>query len=436
MDDSPSQLDYAGPAISRAGVVPLDYAAVGGTGNTLRRSMLLVGWGIFVSTFTQTQPNLISDLPIRDLLQKQVGTLKMATFFAVAMAPWYAKPIAGLFSDAFPMMGTRRKSYMILGAIAAGVLWLLLGRVPQTYGTLLAVAILMNIALVFVSSATAGLLVEDGQRLGATGTLTSARIVVMNVAGVIGGLCGGRLAQHHLFGATSVINAVLLFSLVLPVLLLLKERPIIRPDISPLLNGWVQIKRLAVCGTMWAAAGMLFLINVSPGFNSPLYEHLTTDLNFPQQFIGYMQSSGAAAGVTAALVYAWACRYWSLRTLLMIALGFAAAGVLPFLSLQSHTSGIVAYATNGFGSVFAQLAALDLATRASPRGVEAMGYALMVSAYNISLNFSDVSGSWLWGRLHHQFAPLVGINAGTTLLVLLIVPFLPSVLVRSREGET
>jgi hypothetical protein len=105
------------------------------------------------------------------------------------------------------------------------------------------------------------------------------------------------------------------------------------------------------------------------------------------------------------------------------------------LALRSHATGLFAYATWGFGSTLAQLAALDLATRASPRGVEAMGYALMVSAYNISLNLSDVTGSWLWGHLHRHFAPLVAVNAGTTLLVLLVVPFLPSVLVGSREGD-
>jgi MFS family permease len=403
--------------------------------HSLGRSMLLVGWGIFVSTLTQTFPGLVADLPIRDILQEKVGTLKMATFFAVAMSPWYFKPIAGLLSDAFPIFGTRRKSYMILGAIAAGFLWLLLGAAPHTYRAMLTVAVCMNVALVVISSSTAGLLVEDGQRLGATGRLTSARMVVMSSAVVLGGLLGGWFAQHHLFKADSIFCAVLLFSLVPVVVFLLHEPKHARRDIGALENGWEQIKKLARCGTMWAAAGMLFLIKLSPGFQSPLYDHLTKDLMFSKQFIGVLQSAEGAAGVLAALIYAWACREFSLRTLLMIALAFAAAGVLPFLFLHSRPTGIVAYATLGFGEILAQLAALDLATRASPRGVEAMGYALMVSAYNISLNLSDVTGSWLWGHLHRHFGPLVAINAGTTLLVLLVVPFLPSVLVASREGE-
>ncbi len=57
----------------------------------------------------------------------------------------------------------------------------------------------------------------------------------------------------------------------------------------------------------------------------------------------------------------------------------------------------------------------------------------MVSAYNISLNLSDVVGSRIWVSLHRQFDWLVAINAGTTLLVLIAIPFLPSRLVGERE---
>src|SRR5438105_7711255 len=88
--------------------------------DTLARSMVLVGWGIFVSSITQTYSSMLADLPIRDLLQERLGALKTSTFFAIAMSPWYFKPLAGLLSDAFPLLGTRRKSYMILGAVAAG----------------------------------------------------------------------------------------------------------------------------------------------------------------------------------------------------------------------------------------------------------------------------------------------------------------------------
>lgn len=401
--------------------------------NSLARSMTLVGWGIFASTITQTYPLQLGDQVIRSILQKEVGTVRTAAFFAIAMSPWYMKPIAGLLSDTYPLRGTRRKGYMVLGSVAAGVLWLLLGALPHTYAPMLATAVLMNVGLVVLSSATAGLLVEDGQRLGATGRLTAARLAVMSFATVLGSLIGGFLAQRGLFGAAAIVSALVLFSTVPIVWLLLAEpTPPVHAS-GAFHSGGEQLKRALGSGALWAGAGMQFLVHVSPGFVSPLYDHLTTDLGFSKQFIGVMQSVAGGGGFAAALAYAWLCRRLRLRTLLGVGMICAAAGVLPFLGLQSRTSGVVAYASWGFTAVLAQMAALDLATRAAPRGAEALGYALMVSAYNISLSLSDVVGSRIWQGLHRQFNWLVAINAGTTLLVLIAIPFLPAKLVGERE---
>ena len=401
---------------------------------TLRWSMVLVGWGVFVSTISQTGNSVLAELPLRHLLQDKIGPVAMASFFATAMIPWYCKPIAGLFSDAYPLFGTRRKSYLILGALTGGTMWVILGLVPHTLRAMLGVAIAVNVGLVIISSAIAGVLVEDGQVLGATGRLTAARIVVMSSCSIFGGLLGGVLATQA-FGITAGINAALILSLVPLVVFGVKEPRTAIPNTSPLLHGWVQIKRLIRSGTMWAAAGMLFLIIVSPGFSTPLYDHLTHDLNFSLKFYGVLSSIYGAAGVTASFAYGFVCRRLKLRAMLVLALSCAAAGVLPFLVLRSRLTAEIAFATWGFGSFMAQLAALDLAARAAPRGVEAMGYALMVSAWNIGLNLSDVFGSMLWVRFDHHFSWLVFINAGTTLLAIVAVPFLPRRVVGRREGE-
>lgn len=64
-----------------------------------------------------------------------------------------------------------------------------------------------------------------------------------------------------------------------------------------------------------------------------------------------------------------------------------------------------------------------------------MGYALMMSARNIALFGADWVGSKLLEKVHLPWNDLVWLNAGTTLVCLLLVPFLPSVLMRKREGE-
>ena len=63
-------------------------------------------------------------------------------------------------------------------------------------------------------------------------------------------------------------------------------------------------------------------------------------------------------------------------------------------------------------------------------GVIQLDPALDLSQFGLS----DPLGSYLYGRLHVGFATLILINAGSTLAVLLFLPFLPAALLARREG--
>ncbi|HWT80574.1 MAG TPA: folate/biopterin family MFS transporter, partial [Candidatus Methylomirabilis sp.] len=75
------------------------------------------------------------------------------------------------------------------------------------------------------------------------------------------------------------------------------------------------------------------------------------------------------------------------------------------------------------------LALMDLAARATPPGGEGLGFALMMSVRNGALAVSDVFGSWLIEGQRMSFFGLVWLNAGTTALTLLALPFLPRMLI-------
>lgn len=87
---------------------------------------------------------------------------------------------------------------------------------------------------------------------------------------------------------------------------------------------------------------------------------------------------------------------------------------------------------NGFFSGFAEVVLIDLAARATPKGCEGLGYSLILSFRNVALFGADIVGSYL---VDHKwsFANLVYLNAGTTAIVLVLVPFLPAVLMRSKD---
>ncbi len=113
---------------------------------------LLVGCGIFASTYAQT--GVLGLYPFRFLLKDKLGEvpLRVALFMQLAAMPWNLKIIAGIVSDAVPIFGTRRRHYLIFSSLAAGLLWLAVAVVPPRYAPMVIMAMAMNIALVFVST--------------------------------------------------------------------------------------------------------------------------------------------------------------------------------------------------------------------------------------------------------------------------------------------
>jgi hypothetical protein len=60
----------------------------------------------------------------------------------------------------------------------------------------------------------------------------------------------------------------------------------------------------------------------------------------------------------------------------------------------------------------------------------------MIALWNIGLSLSDIIGSALFEKYNLTFMNLVWVNAGTTALVLVVIPFLPSRIVDKKEGES
>jgi len=160
----------------------------------------------------------------------------------------------------------------------------------------------------------------------------------------------------------------------------------------------------------------------------------TDTLNFSTPYIGWMESIEGAAGLLGALIYGVVCRRFNLRQLLTTAIALNVTVTLLYLR-YSHTTAPFIHATVGFAVICSELALMDLAVRSTPPGCESLGFALMMSARNFALGGSDVMGSWLIDSRGWAFHELVWLNAGTTALILLFIPFLPRAIVSRKDGE-
>src|SRR5215469_5324539 len=100
---------------------------------------LVIIAGVLATTLAQTQ--VLARLPLQNLLKNglHVGRTANAAFFFWAGLAWYLKPFAGILTDAFPLFGSRRKSYILLSASLAGLSWLALIATPRDYRDLLLV---------------------------------------------------------------------------------------------------------------------------------------------------------------------------------------------------------------------------------------------------------------------------------------------------------
>jgi hypothetical protein len=398
----------------------------------LLRLGLLIAFGIFATTLPQTSG--LGRLPLQFLLKNEVGVTRqqMATFFFWTGLAWYLKPLAGILTDAFPFFGTRRRHYLLFSSVLAALSWIGMNFIPLTYGSLLIGAMMVELFMVMGSTVTGAFLVEAGQRLGATGRLSALRMLAFYCCDLIRGPLGGFLSTAGFMWAT-VANAAFALTIFPIAYFFLKEQRVAQDRTSMVFHHAAQqVKTIMRSKSLWTTLLFVALFHFSPGFTTPLFYKQTDELHFSNQAIGNLGVFGGAFAILAAILYSQLITRVHIRILLWIGVATSAAGTLFFLFYSNWTRALFIESQNGFFFGFAELAILDLAARATPKGSEGLGYSLILSIRNVALFGADVVGSYL---VDHKwpFSNLVYLNAGTTAAVLLLLPFLPAGLMSGKD---
>ena len=124
-----------------------------------------------------------------------------------------------------------------------------------------------------------------------------------------------------------------------------------------------------------------------------------------------------------------------MKKMLILSICIHALGTLFYLFYHNRGTAIAITALEGVTQTLALLPVYDLAVRGTPRGSEALGYSVMMSVWNLTNALSNLLGSWLISHHIVSFTGLIWLNAGTTAMVLIFVPFLPAVLMNRRDGD-
>jgi len=414
----------------------------------LRPMATVMATSIFATTFVQLQS--LGYLPFNHLLMTSMGldSNRAATFMSLAMLPWSFKAIAGLLVDGVPLFGSRRRNYLLLSALAAAVMWLLMGFYPGNYNLLLALVLAMNVAIVLGSATAGGLQVEAGQKFGMSGRLSSLRVFAQTSGNGLGLWLGGLLAGYAL-GWTSAVAILAMACMFLCAWLLLREPAAALPAgggdfpgksiVKVVLNIWAQIKNV-LRREMLLPAALVFFIQAVPTFRSTsLYEYQTKTLNYSDASLGLLQFVGCGVSLLSTVIYAWWCRKASLRASLYGAIFMTSLSALPYLFYGPYTPYMPrAMAIESIGTFFVYFAYLplfDLMVRSTPKGSEALGFSLLISVWNIGLMIGTKTGPMLYDRVFNKnIHDVIWLNAGVTLAGMVIVFLLPGKLVAGREG--
>ena len=395
---------------------------------------LVIVAGVLATTLAQTQ--VLARLPLQNLLKNELHadrTANAAFFFWAGLA-WYLKPFAGILTDAFPLFGSRRKSYILISTTLATLSWLVLIVTPHEYRDLLFVVMVINTFMMVTSTVVGGYMVETAQASSGSGRLTALRQFVQQACWIVNGPMAGYLASIA-FGWTAASCSGVMFLLVPVTLLFLREQRQ-RSDPRRLLqNARSQLVKIATARTMWGAAGLMALFYIAPGFATALFYKQQNELHLGTQAQGFLQLIAGVCGVLAAVGYGILCRRLNLRTLLVGCMIFATAANLGYLFYSSLGRAQAIEGLNGFGYTLAELALMDLAVRATPAGSEGLGFSLMVSVRNLALFGTDWFGSHLLDEYHFSFDSLVLANSLTTLIAVPLVFLLPRLLVLRKDAE-
>jgi predicted MFS family arabinose efflux permease len=362
--------------------------------------------------------------------------VQVTAFFTLFNLPWVIKPLYGLVSDFLPLFGYRRKSYLLLANFMAiaGFFWVTQLETPST----LALALMLTAYAMAISSTLCGaVLVENGQKLHASGRFVNAQWLWFNVAAMAAAIVGGQLVEHlspaSALHAAAAIVGVAPLAVIAGTLFLIPEQ-----KVAINLAGMRDTARGLVAAfkrrELWLLAVFIFLYYFSPGFATPLYYHMTDNLKFSQAYIGILSSIASAGWVIGALLYSRFFGGLTLKGLLNVSIAFGTATTLAYLLLSNETSAAILNFLSGFSAMLATVATLTLAADYCPPRAEGFAFAVLMSIINLATTLADNAGSFLYTNVFGgNLTPLVIVSTAFTAFAFVLVPLLR--LGDKRQGE-
>lgn len=364
---------------------------------------------------------------------------EVSALMGIVAIPWMVKPLFGFISDGVPILGYRRRPYLILAGLLGTTSWVALATVVHT-----AWAATLAIALGSLSVAVSDVIVDSivvsrarQESIGAAGSLQSLCWGTSAVGGLITAYFSGALLQQ--FSTQTIFLITATFPLIVSsVAWLIAETPVERKsDFQVVKRQLILLKQAVSQKHIWMPTAFLFLWQAMPGSESAFFYFSTNELHFEPEFLGRIRLVTSLAAIIGIWVFQRFLKTVPFRTIFGWSTVISAALGMTTLILVTHANRAIGIDDKWFSlgdslilTVMGQIAfmpVLVLAARLCPKGVEATLFALLMSVVNISGLVSHELGAlltyWL-GVTETNFDHLWILVLITNLSTLLPLPLL------------
>jgi len=367
---------------------------------------------------------------------------EVAALTGISSLPWIIKPLFGFMSDGLPVLGYRRRPYLILSGFLGTVAWLSLAYFVHSTWAATIVILLTSLSVAISDVIVDSLIVERAREesLSQSGSLQSLSWGCSALGGLITAYFSGLLLQY--LSSNQVFEITATFPLIVSaVAWLIAEEKINQNNpaqkISPIKGQISQLWSAVKQKQIWLPIAFLFCWQATPTADSAFFFFSTNELGFEPEFLGRVRLVTSFASLIGIFLFQRYLKTVPFRKILGWSTIIAAALGMTTLLLVTHTNRALGIDDRWFSlgdslilTVVGQIAwmpVLVLSARLCPKGIEATLFALLMSIWNLSGLLSHELGALLTsflGVTESNFDKLWLLVIITNLSTLLPLPFL------------
>ncbi|NEQ77763.1 MAG: folate/biopterin family MFS transporter [Okeania sp. SIO2C9] len=378
---------------------------------------------------------------------------EVSAMLGVVIIPWMIKPVFGFISDGVPILGYRRRPYMIFSGILGAFSWIALAKWVHTPLAATGAIALSSLSVAISDVIVDSLVVQRVQKesVSSTGSLQSLCWAASALGGLITAYLSGYLLEH--FSNQTVFLITAIFPLIVSVVawLINEEKVTIGINFD---NVKQQIKLVKIAVTkksILLPTAFLFLWQATPNSESAFFFFSTNELGFQPEFLGRVRLVTSIAALIGVWLFQRFFKSVPFRQIFGWSIVISAVLGMTTLLLVTHANRSLGIDDHWFSlgdslvlTVMGEIAfmpVLVLAARLCPPGVEATLFALLMSIYNLAGLISHEGGALLMHWLEvtetnfDNLWLLIVITNLSTLLPLFLLNWLPAANAQMEENE-